>query len=173
MEYTFSIIRPAIKMLRIPLAVILFLFLVAAILNKVAPTLSAAFTPFCYIPGMSYTPMCRWTTHPPVQQQGKGSVAWPDYPALVDVQSRTFGQLMDESVARGSSSLSLDIKKTEIATADLVALIHMSDLASKESLARTLTEFVDGAKITGRGLSRLEAKMNGAIDRCVPHSAFL
>ncbi|KAF6757167.1 hypothetical protein DFP72DRAFT_1007111 [Ephemerocybe angulata] len=161
-SYTFSIVRPAIRLLRIPLSLILFTFLMAAVLNRVASTLSAAFAPVCYIPGLSSTPACRWVHSYSAVSGGRDGVRWADYPALVEVQSKTFEQMLDDSM--GSSSLSLDMKKTEMATADLIALVRLSNLASRESLAETLSEFVADAKNAGRSLHRLDAKMNGALD---------
>lgn len=177
-QYTLSILRPAITLLRIPLSLLLFFFLLATLVNHAASTLSRAFAPVCYIPGIAHlAPACRWVhayddvTRHDSKHTTKNVVKWADYPALVDVQSKTFEQMLDESMSSGSS-LSLDIKKTEMATADLVALIRLSDLKSKESLAQNLGEFIVDAKSAGRSLHRLDAKMNGAIDRCV-RRAFL
>lgn len=88
---------------------------------------------------------------------------WADYPSLMDVQRSSFEQLLDESV--GGSELSLQVKKAEIATSDLVTLIKFSDLKSRDVMARMLQEFVSEAKLTGRGLQRLSSKIGGAVDR--------
>jgi hypothetical protein len=80
----------------------------------------------------------------------------------VNVQSATFEQLLDESV--GGSGLALEIKKAEMATSDLITLIRVSELRSRQVLADTLAEFVEDAKKTGRGLQRLNAKVGSAVD---------
>ncbi|TEB25146.1 hypothetical protein FA13DRAFT_1738562 [Coprinellus micaceus] len=168
-DYTFSILRPAIRLLRIPLSLILFLFLLSLILTRISSTLSSAFAPFCHVPGMSYTSMCRWVNalnDMPSRDRPVDTVHWADYPALVEVQSKTFEQMLDDSVLTSTtpSSLSLDLKKTEMATADLIALVRLSKLKSRDSLAETLSDFVQGARGAGRSLARLDAKMNGAMD---------
>ena len=172
-DYAMSIVRPAVRYLRYPLIAILFLFLVATLLNRVAATLSSAFSPVCYTPGFGFLPMCKWVARmnaPPAGPPGaQAKVKWADYPGLVEVQSRTFEQLVDDSLASGSSAsaLSLHIKKAEMATGDLIALVRLSDLHSKDSLAETLTEFILDGKIAERSLHRLDAKVNGAVDRYV------
>jgi hypothetical protein len=81
------------------------------------------------------------------------------------VQSATFEQLLGQ--ATGGLGLSLEIKKAEMATADLVTLVRASDLRSREVLANTLSTFVQDARNTGRGLQRLNAKIGGAVDKYV------
>jgi hypothetical protein len=82
---------------------------------------------------------------------------------MIDVQSAMFEQLLDEAV--GGSSLALEIKKAEMATTDLIALVRVSKLSSRDVLAESLAEFVEDAKTTGRGLQKLNAKVRGAVDR--------
>jgi hypothetical protein len=77
-----------------------------------------------------------------------------------------FERLVDDPLAGGSSasSLALHIKKAEMATGDLIALVRLSDLHSKDSLVETLTEFVLDGKVTERSLHKLNAKVNGVVD---------
>ncbi|RXW16330.1 hypothetical protein EST38_g9520 [Candolleomyces aberdarensis] len=177
-EYAMSIVRPALSYFRYPLIIILLLFLVAALLNKVTFALSSAFSPICYAPGFSLTPMCKWVTQMASQPSGGAhdphKVQWADYSGLVDVQSRTFEQLAEDSLTSGvsGSSLSLHIKKAEMATADLIALIRLSDLHSRDSLVDTLSEFVQDARITEMSLHRLDSKVNGAIDSIMAMNDF-
>jgi hypothetical protein len=89
----------------------------------------------------------------------------------MDVQSATFEHLLDESV--GGSGLSLEIKKAQLATADLATLVRISDLKSREMLADTLVEFMNDAKSTGSGLQRLSSKVGGAVDRYVLRFVYL
>jgi len=106
--------------------------------------------------------MCRsWDTNAsPVTS--KRISQWADYPKLIDIQSKTFEQLIDDSV--GGSALSLEIKKAEMATTDLISLVQISELRARDSLASSLTDFVDDAKKTGRGLQKLTSKVGGAVD---------
>lgn len=82
---------------------------------------------------------------------------------MVEIQSKTFEQLLDESI--GSSSVALDIKKAEMATSDLVTLVRMSDLRSKDHLANALSSFSEDARDTARGLQKLNAKISGSVDK--------
>ncbi|TEB24730.1 hypothetical protein FA13DRAFT_1638267 [Coprinellus micaceus] len=150
---------------------IMLLFLLSAALTRALPTLSFALSPLCLIPGMSWTSACgrlSWgsssSSGSPQNPAFSGAI-WADYPALIEVQTTVFDQLLDE-FAHGAttSSLGLEIKKAEMATTDLVALIRHSDLKSRETLAYTLGEFVASARMAGRALARLDAKMNGALD---------
>lgn len=116
-------------------------------------------SPLCHVPILNKAvPFCSWNLN---QDDGQ-STQWADYPKLVDIQSSSFEQLLDESV--GGSGLALEVKKAEMATSDLVTLVRVSDLRSKDTLARTLVNFVDDAKRTGRGLQSLSSKINGAVD---------
>lgn len=87
---------------------------------------------------------------------------WADYPKLINVQTATFESLLDESV--GGSGLALEIKKAEMATVDLNTLIRVSNLKSRDLIAETLSEFIEDAKRTGRGLQKLSSKVGGAVD---------
>jgi len=65
----------------------------------------------------------------------------------------------------GGSGLSLEIKKAEMATSDLIALVRVSNnLRSRDMLAESLAQFVNDAKKTGRGLQKLSSKIGGAVD---------
>jgi hypothetical protein len=81
------------------------------------------------------------------------------------MQSAKFEQLLDETSE--GSGLSLEIKKAEMATADLTTLVRISDLKSRDLLADVLVEFVNDAKKAGSGLQRLSSKIGGAVDRYV------
>ena len=84
---------------------------------------------------------------------------------MVEMQSKTFEQLLDEGV--GSSSLALEIKKTQMATSDLVIVVKTSDLRSKDTLTEALKAFVDDARDTARGLQKLNARISGSVDQYV------
>ena len=85
------------------------------ILTYVSNTLRGAFAPLCYLPG--FHALCRPLVY---QTSDKKPPRWADYLKLVDTQSATFEQLLHESIS--GSGLSLEIKKAEIATSDLVTL---------------------------------------------------
>ncbi|KAF7977164.1 hypothetical protein HWV62_4593 [Athelia sp. TMB] len=154
-RYALDVFTSAIRLLRRPLSFILFLWLLASLLSRVHHTLRTAFAPLCYVPGISRSAFC---APPP----SSSAPQWADYPHLMDSQSGAFEQLLDASA--GGSALALEIKKAEMATVDLTTLVRVSDLRSRDLIADTLSEFVEDARRTGRGLQRLSAKVGGAVD---------
>ena len=153
-KYTFDVFGRALHYLRYPLSIFLFLLLLVYITGKMHRTLRSAVAPLCFIPGISRHSLCR---PEPVNPR-------VDYPRLVEAESRTFEQLLDDFVT--GSALSLQVKHAEMATTDLVALVRISDLKAKNTLATSLLDFVDDAKKTGKGLQKLSSKVGGAVDRC-------
>jgi hypothetical protein len=163
--YSLDVVRPAIKMMKYPLIIIVFLLLLAMLLNSVAGIFKTAFSPFCYIPGVNAMPACQWINAIPQPSMSSGKeLQRADYPALIDLEAKTFDQLVDDSMGV-AGSLSLNLKKTEVACKDLIGLVKISDLTSKDLLAETLVEFTNDAKVTSEGLNRLSAKFNGALDK--------
>jgi len=131
------------------------------LITKLNHTFRVALGPLCDLPGISSSAFC--TPYPMGSPDSKNRTPkWADYPALVQVQSATFEQLLDESV--GGSTLALEIKKAEMATSDLITLVRVSGLKTRDTLADTLSVFVDDAKKAGRGLQRLNAKVGSAVD---------
>ncbi|KII85087.1 hypothetical protein PLICRDRAFT_57020 [Plicaturopsis crispa FD-325 SS-3] len=159
-RYVADVVSTSIQLLRRPLSVLLFVYLLFLIVGRLSHTIRAAFAPLCVIPGISSTTMCLGPPHP---GSAHGPPRWADYPALVEVQSKTFEQLLDDTA--GGNGLALDIKKAEMATTDLATVIRVSDLTSKDLIADTLAEFVEDAKRTGAGLQKLSSKIGGAVDR--------
>ncbi|GLB40283.1 hypothetical protein LshimejAT787_0801540 [Lyophyllum shimeji] len=158
-RYFLDVFSTALRLLRRPLGLLAFLWLLALIVGRVSHTIRGVFEPLCYLPGLYGSRFCET----PTQVSGDDKAPrWADYPKLIDVQSATFEHLLDESV--GGSGLSLEIKKAELATTDLVTLIRISDLKSRDTLSDTLAEFVAEAKKTGRDLQRLSSKIGGAVD---------
>ena len=80
----------------------------------------------------------------------------------MDLQTRTFGQLLSESV--GNKALVSEVMKAEMASNDLITLVKYSDLKSKDRIADRLSRFVDDARGTGKSLRSLGAKIHGAVD---------
>ncbi|KAJ4477355.1 hypothetical protein J3R30DRAFT_3291495, partial [Lentinula aciculospora] len=168
LRYLVDVIGGGIQLLRKPLSFLLFILLFALIINRISSTLKTAFKPLCIVPGIRSSSLCHIDHTSPKLPKLKGNSAspqWADYPGLMNAQSLTFEQLLDDSV--GGSGLSLDIKKAELATSDLVTLVKYSKLTSKELLAESLSGFVEDARRTGRGLQRLGSKVGGAVDQII------
>ena len=165
--YVFRVFSNALLWAQLPLsilgAVVIVSWVAIYAMNMLSPVFGLVVnvaTPLCVLPGTSGLFFCRkgfGHTDTPTQPQ------WADFPKLMEVQSSAFEQLLDSTV--GSSELSLEVKKAEMATADLITLVKVSDLKSKELLSRTLEEFVNDAKRTGRDLQKLSSKVSGSVDR--------
>ncbi len=160
-RYFGSVFTHAFQLLKKPLGVLLFVYLLGCLVGWLFAKFRSAFEPICWIPGMSSTVLCR-----PHQIPANVTVKSPlraDYSRLVEIQSSSFEQLLDGAV--GGPALSLDIKKAEMATRDLITLVKYSQLKSRELLAKSLYDFVQDAKKAGKGLAKLTARINGAVDK--------
>ncbi|KAH9934425.1 hypothetical protein B0H21DRAFT_813538 [Amylocystis lapponica] len=160
-QYLLDVHLVALRLLRAPLGLIICLYVLAvvsyyatmALCSTSGFSLICTVSAICQLPGFSL--LC-----PP-----SGGAIPPqsaDFPGIVDMQGAVFEQLLDNSVA--GSSLSLQIKKAQMAVSDLVTLVRVSDLSSKALIAESLEGFVGDAKRTSRGLQRLSAKIGGAVD---------
>jgi hypothetical protein len=168
-RYALDVLSAAIHLFRWPLSIFLSIYLFVWFLSLLLPlmfgyisqTVQHAFQPLCIVPGISSSPMCR------VDNDLNNNIPKfvPQWADLVEVQSKTFEHLLEESL--GGSALSLEIKKAEMATSDLVTRVRISDLKAKDTLAESLREFLKDARKTGQGLHKLTAKVGGAVDRCV------
>ena len=159
-RYVWDILSRGFHYSRYGLGFLLALWIIASITLQISPTLWGAVSPVCYLPLISSSNLCEaWSSTLP----GKKAPRWADYPKMVDLQSKTFEQLMEESI--GGSALSLEVKKAEMAITDLVSFVQLSKLKAKDTLASSLLEFVLDAKKTGRGLQKLSSKIGGAVDK--------
>jgi hypothetical protein len=125
----------------------------------------------CAIPGISIIPLCTIPSSSydqddldsPVYSQHSRKHTTPlraDFSKLVDIQVNTFEHILDIR----TSSLSLDVKKAEMATSDLTTLVKVSNLKCRDFLAAHLLHFVQKARISRRGLQKLNMKVNGAVE---------
>lgn len=157
-RYSIDILGNAVHLLRGPLSILLFIWLLSLIFHRIMYTLQSAFRPVCVLPMMSSLSICQ-----PVMPSVDRHPKWANYPKLVDMQSSTFEQLLETSV--GGSALALNIKRVEMATTDLVTLTRLSDLKSRDLLAESLSTFVADARKTGRGLTKLSSRVGGTVDQ--------
>ncbi|KAF9778938.1 hypothetical protein BJ322DRAFT_1013935 [Thelephora terrestris] len=163
-EYIIKVVVDAFRICRRVFSYALGIFILWFLLSMMTSQLVFFTRPVCSIPIVSpMIPFCRWDVFkdPPVHTSG-GKPVWADYPHLVDLQTRTFDQLLDENV--GNKGLALEVKKAEMASNDLITLVRVSDLRSKDQIAERLNRFVEDAKGTGRSLHSLGAKIHGAVD---------
>ncbi|CAG8708041.1 2555_t:CDS:2 [Acaulospora morrowiae] len=98
----------------------------------------------------------------------------PDFTKLVNRQVDTYEQIMDQQLTYDgpSSSLALDIKKAELATADLRTLIKYSSLVSGPEIVNRLTEFVEKARNVGMNLQVLQSRTKSSLDNLITYNLF-
>ncbi|KAF8623605.1 hypothetical protein AX17_007308 [Amanita inopinata Kibby_2008] len=155
-RYVMDILGTAIHLMRKPLGILIFLIFLSMSMGWIVYYLQKALMPMCFLPLVSRSTMCS------VILQIQPIVKADPWKELVQVQTKAFDQLLDESA--GGSGLSLEIKKAEIATSDLVTLVRHSELKGRDLLADSLKDFVNNAKKTGRGLQKMGSKVAGAVD---------
>lgn len=166
-EYFVILVMKTLSHLHQPLALLLSFYIFTLMASYISGRVFQGLTPICVIPGISTLSICRLQDVNP-QRSGPDKDATPnspDYAMLMNTQGRSFENLLRELA--GGAGLSLEIKKAEMATSDLVARVRLSELSSKDSMARTLSDFVITARRTGRGLQRLTSKVGGSVDESV------
>ena len=154
-SYAFDILKGSIEKMRKPLTWFLFIYMFAWLVSRMTSTIRTAFSPLCIVPGISRSMLC--VPIPPAPSV--------NFEKLANIQGSTFEQLVSESA--GSSELSIEVLRAEMATHDLSLLVRYSELKSKDDIADILRTIGTDAKKTGRGMSKLNAKVVGAIDECV------
>ncbi|KAI0755775.1 hypothetical protein C8Q74DRAFT_1210495 [Fomes fomentarius] len=155
--------------LKYPFVLFLTVFVLLSLISHVVDMAAESLTPICVV--FPSFPVCGVTT------AAADALTWTfgnigrkparaqerfDFPGLMAVQSRTLDQLLARSTA--GSQLALSVKHAELAVKDLGIVVRSSNLTSKDVLARSLDEFAQEAKIVGRQLQQLSAKLYGAVD---------
>lgn len=179
-RYTIKLAINTLLYLHKPLSLFLCFYFLTLMAGYISQSLYQTISPICVFPGFSNFSVCRHVCQlseesvaPKQSVFSENSIASrsADFSALMDVQTASFEQLLQELA--GGSGISLEIKKAEMAVADLVVSIRASDLKARDSLARTLSGFVFDSKKTARGLQRLTSKVGGAVDKSVVHISSL
>ncbi|KAI5122902.1 hypothetical protein M0805_007580 [Coniferiporia weirii] len=167
LKYVHEVVVWFFYFIKRPLSLALVFWVLIIISNALLPSIKSALSPLCIIPGISQSSLC---TRPDTASENVGRPRHAEYPMMVEIQSKTFEQLLDESV--GGSTLALEIKKAEMATADLVTVVRTSNLRSKDLLANSLGIFISNARETARGLQKLNAKVSGSVDNILAISDY-
>ncbi|PBK64633.1 hypothetical protein ARMSODRAFT_841575, partial [Armillaria solidipes] len=115
--------------------------------------------PLCFIYGISHSSLC--ASRPHHTRVPKHA----DFPALMELQSATFDQLLDDFVH--VSLLSLNLKKAEMAASDLDEIIHRVEYQNDEHFTASLSNFIKTARETAIELQVLSFHMQDTVDRIV------
>lgn len=166
-SFAFDILINSLKLLKYPLTLLLSLYLLSLVVARIYVTLTTPLhsltKSLCEFPGVSLVGL-------DICQRPKAkSITQPNYPKLMDIESTAFEKLLDNSLT--GVDLVFNLKKAEMASADLNTLLHASDMAVKTQLSSAIDAFVQDARIAGRALQRFDAKIEGTIDQLVELSA--
>ncbi|KAJ8096158.1 hypothetical protein PM082_000066 [Marasmius tenuissimus] len=170
LRYTLDVCTFALALFRFPLAVILSLWLITTLFTS---TVLHLVQPICVLPGISNLEICATKLAGASHGQGHSSAEWSprwvDFVRLNTAEAATFEQLLDAGV--GGSTLSLEIKKAEMASSDLLIALRFSEINSRDAIMESLGAFIRDARTTSRGLSKLSVKVLGAVDEYVPDNS--
>ncbi|KAJ3898811.1 hypothetical protein F5879DRAFT_811961 [Lentinula edodes] len=144
----------------------LFLTLLGTMATLFFGLINNILLPLCAFPGFANTEICS-DLHMSFHKACPSIPLSADFPRLMNAQTTMFEELLDN--AAGSSGLSLDIKKAEVAMSDLIVLVKYSNLLDKDVLSDALATFACDARRTGHSLQTLGSKIGGAVD-LVRHS---
>ena len=161
--YISDILGTVFRVLKIPISLVLATFACIYVLSFASGAIRTALAPICSIPIISLAcPNLEPIKPNPIPRSVPRR---PDFPSLINVGGKSLESLLDEAVE--GPGLALEIKKAEMATSDLVTLVRVSNLNSREVLADSLSKFIKDARKAGRGLTRFSSRVGGAVDKCV------
>ncbi|KAI9463285.1 hypothetical protein BJY52DRAFT_1115869 [Lactarius psammicola] len=164
-RYVSDILGTVLRMLKIPISLVLVIFACIYAITITSGVIRTALAPICSIPIISLACPAFEHNKPYTVPHSDRVPRRADFPRLLDVESKTLESLLDETVE--GPGLALEIKKAEIATNDLVTLVRISNLNSRDVLADSLGEFVKDARKVGRGLTRFSSRVGGAVDNII------
>jgi hypothetical protein len=115
-----DIVLRAIRLMRITLSILLFLLMLPFVITCISAALRPGFAPICNFPFISRFPLC-------VLPEPTSTIHEPAYfPRLMQVESSKFKQLLDGSTRR--TELFFNLRQAESAPVDLVIIIQHSSL---------------------------------------------
>ncbi len=166
-----DIIRLILCLLKYPFILFVAVFVTLTLTGYVVDMVTETLTPVCSV--FPTFPVCQVTAAANALTATFGNLGRKpahdlqriDFPGLMAVQSRMLDELLAHSAA--GSQLALSVKHAELAVKDLGIVVRASNLTSKTVLARSLDEFAQDAKVVGRELQQLSAKLYGAVDKYV------
>jgi hypothetical protein len=171
-RYTLDVMKTILRLLKVPLALSVILwgcfYLSTLGLTYVSITVSgfidAIARPICNLPlAPTVLHFCDIDTRQP------HPTIFANFAGLMDVQRDSLEILLEESV--GMSVTGWEIKKSEIATSDLIVLVKLSKLKCRLILADALEDFLRKARRASDNLKRLDSRVSFLIDRYVTISA--
>ncbi|ROT43609.1 hypothetical protein SODALDRAFT_320029 [Sodiomyces alkalinus F11] len=165
LAWFFEIIGMAFRMLKVPLAlgVALYLFLGGFIIlhNMATKSITASLSPLCRVPGVSYLDLPFCPRFADVPGDGRQDVEFDD---LMNVQSQ-FEKVLERSV--DGVSLPMEMKRSETSIRDLRTLVRHSELPERDELVYELDEFVETARQVAADLQKFNTHVSSAVDSVI------
>ncbi|SJL14992.1 uncharacterized protein ARMOST_18471 [Armillaria ostoyae] len=159
-RYTLDAVwHQTVRFFRRPLSFLAILWVLAFLFGKTSKALQVVVQPLCFILGIPHSSLC--VSRPHHTRVPKHA----DFPALVEIQSATFEQLLDDFVH--VSLLSLNVKKAEMAVSELNEIIHRVKYQNDEHFTASLSNFIGTAKETAIELQILSFHVQDTVDRIV------
>ena len=153
-SYLFDILKGILYLAKPLFTLIIAIYILSVLARQLSASIQTVLQPICILPGTSLIPLCAHLALKPRQA---------DFQELVERQTASFEQILDQSV--GGSTLALEVKKSELATKDLLILVRASELKSSTSIADSLVRFIKDAKRASDGLQLLSSHIQFTVDR--------
>ena len=165
LHYISDILGTMFRVLKTPISLVLATIACIYVISFASGAIRTALAPICSIPIISLACPAFEPIKPHPVPHSDRNPRRPDFPGLLNVESKTLEALLDETLE--GPGLGLEIKKAEMATSDLVTLVRVSKLNSREVISDFLDKFVKDARKVSRGLTRFSSRVGGAVDKCV------
>ncbi|KAI9469110.1 MAG: VTC domain-containing protein [Benjaminiella poitrasii] len=96
----------------------------------------------------------------------------PDFTHLVKLQETLYDGMLSQTNADSASISALELKRVELATRDLQAMIKYSNLQSHDLLEAKLGDYIFRSRRFGRDIQSLQAQTKGVIDNLITYNTF-
>lgn len=155
-----GVLQYGLWLLKIPIVVLGFLYLVAVVCYSSQRYLPAVITPLGSLPVVGQYLLVYLARYEPFSGT---TVPLVDFSSLVGAQTRSCTLLLEESYA--ASEIALKIQHTDYVIVDLVSLVRDSNLTQKTVIANTLQEFQEDTRRVTRLLLQYKTHVTHAVDR--------
>ncbi|KAL1836713.1 hypothetical protein VTJ49DRAFT_4739 [Mycothermus thermophilus] len=168
LRYAAGVLGLSLGYLQKPLAILLSLYIALGgfiiLQNMVTQSITAAVSPICRVPGVSYLglPFCPAPRPSPGRQGKDGAGRGPvELDKLVEVQGQ-FEQVL-EKAAHGVS-LPMEMKRSEASIRDLRTMVRYSNLRDREELVLEFDNFIVTAGAAADELQQFNTHVGSAVD---------
>ncbi|KAL2754980.1 hypothetical protein ACRALDRAFT_2106608 [Sodiomyces alcalophilus JCM 7366] len=171
LAWFFEIVAMAFRMIKVPLALGLALYVclggLIILQNMATKSLTASLSPLCRVPGVSYLDLSFCPPFPDIpggrRSNGDQASAGQDveFDDLMDIQSH-FEKVLERSA--DGVSLPMEMKRSETSIRDLRTLVRHSELPQRDELVYEFDEFIDTARQVASDLQKFNTHVGSAVD---------